>query len=63
MCAACWLGWNGIGWTLAERAGDVSPDGMRRLFRKADWDAAHSRALALPPRLALVGHGFLMRSY
>jgi SRSO17 transposase len=26
------------GWTLAERAGDVSPDGMQRLLRKADWD-------------------------
>ncbi|QIS23501.1 IS701 family transposase [Nocardia terpenica] len=26
------------GWTLAERAGDVSPDGMQRLLRTADWD-------------------------
>ena len=26
------------GWTLAERAGDVSPDGMQRLLRRADWD-------------------------
>jgi hypothetical protein len=23
---------------LAEPAGDVSPDGMRRLLRKAEWD-------------------------
>src|SRR5216110_3337898 len=26
------------GWTLAERAGEVSPDGMQRLLRHADWD-------------------------
>jgi hypothetical protein len=26
------------GWTLAEWAGEVSPDGMRRLLRRADWD-------------------------
>lgn len=26
------------GWTLAERAGDSSPDGMQRLLRWADWD-------------------------
>jgi len=26
------------GWTLAERAGEVSPDGMQRLLRCADWD-------------------------
>ncbi|QIS23679.1 IS701 family transposase [Nocardia terpenica] len=26
------------GWTLAERAGEVSPDGMQRLLRTADWD-------------------------
>ena len=24
------------GWALAERAGDVSPDGMQRLLRRAD---------------------------
>lgn len=24
------------GWTLAERAGDMSPDGMQRLLRRAD---------------------------
>jgi hypothetical protein len=24
------------GWTLAERAGEVSPDGMQRLLRRAD---------------------------
>jgi SRSO17 transposase len=27
------------GWTLAEHAGEVSPDGMQRLLRKAGWDA------------------------
>lgn len=26
------------GWTLAEHAGSVSPDGMQRLLRTADWD-------------------------
>lgn len=26
------------GWTIAEHAGEVSPDGMQRLLRKADWD-------------------------
>jgi SRSO17 transposase len=26
------------GWTLVEQAGDVSPDGMQRLLRWADWD-------------------------
>src|SRR5690348_2334397 len=26
------------GWTLAERAGEVSPDGMQRLLRRAGWD-------------------------
>jgi SRSO17 transposase len=26
------------GWPLAERAGEVSPDGMQRLLRRADWD-------------------------
>src|SRR6476619_2746124 len=26
------------GWTLAERSGEVSPDGMQRLLRRADWD-------------------------
>jgi SRSO17 transposase len=26
------------GWTLAERAGQVSPDGMQWLLRRADWD-------------------------
>src|SRR3954465_3831980 len=27
------------GWTLAEAAGEVSPDGMQRLRRPADWNA------------------------
>src|SRR6266480_2181335 len=26
------------GWTLAEWAGEVSPDGMERLLRRADWN-------------------------
>lgn len=27
------------GWTLAEQAGESSPDGMQRLLAAADWDA------------------------
>jgi len=26
------------GWTLAEHAGEICPDGMQRLLRTADWD-------------------------
>jgi SRSO17 transposase len=25
-------------WTIAEQAGDLCPDGMQRLLRRADWD-------------------------
>jgi SRSO17 transposase len=31
------------GWTLAERAGEASPDGMQRLLRHADWDTRDVR--------------------
>ena len=31
------------GWTLAERAGETSPDGMQRLLRRADWDVGGVR--------------------
>ncbi|MGW3571462.1 transposase [Streptomyces sp. NPDC000941] len=31
------------GWILAEQAGEVSPDGMQRLLRRADWDIAGVR--------------------
>jgi SRSO17 transposase len=31
------------GWTLAEQAGEVSPDGMQRLLRRADWDVGGVR--------------------
>src|SRR5215472_2455137 len=31
------------GWTLAERAGEASPDGMQRLLRWADWDVDGAR--------------------
>jgi hypothetical protein len=31
------LGWKN-GWTLAEQAGEMPPDGMQRLLRWADWD-------------------------
>jgi SRSO17 transposase len=27
------------GWTIAEAAGDATPDGMQRLLNRADWDA------------------------
>src|SRR3712207_7174746 len=27
------------GWTLAEQAGDATPDAMQRLLNHADWDA------------------------
>ena len=30
-------------WTLAEQAGEASPDGMQRLLAAADWDAAAVR--------------------
>jgi len=32
------------GWTLAERAGEVTPDGMQRLLRHADWDTREVHA-------------------
>src|ERR1044071_2030184 len=31
------------GWTLAEWAHEVSPDGMQRLLRRADWDVDGGR--------------------
>ncbi|MFF7945047.1 IS701 family transposase [Nocardia gamkensis] len=31
------------GWTLAERSGEVAPDGMQRLLRRADWDVGGVR--------------------
>lgn len=31
------------GWTLAEQAGEASPDGMQRLLATADWDADQVR--------------------
>ena len=31
--------WSKNGWTLTEAAGAVSPDGMLRLLRIADWNA------------------------
>ena len=31
------------GWTLAEQAGDRSPDAMQRLLNHADWDADRVR--------------------
>jgi SRSO17 transposase len=31
------------GWTLAEQAGELSPDGMQRLLRRASWDVDEVR--------------------
>ncbi len=31
------------GWTIAEHAEEVSPDGMQRLLRTADWDVDAAR--------------------
>lgn len=36
------------GWTLAEQAGEVSPDGTQRLLRRADWDIAVSATTSGP---------------
>ena len=46
-CGSTWPGWSRVkrknGWTLAERAGEVSPDGMQRLLRHADWGTREAR--------------------
>ena len=34
------------GWTLAEQAGEVCPDGMQRLLRRADWDVDGSAVMS-----------------
>jgi hypothetical protein len=36
------------GWTVAEHAGAVSPDGMQRLLRTADWDIDGVRNVWVP---------------
>ena len=40
------------GWTLAEQAGEASPDGMQRLLASADWDtdAVRDDLRGGPPR-------------
>ncbi len=45
------------GWTLAEAAGEVSPDGMQRLLRTADWnaDTVRDQLRSLRPRAWLAG--------
>lgn len=35
------------GWTLAEQAGEIVPDGMQRLLRRADWDVDGARGYAI----------------
>ena len=35
------------GWTLAEQTGEVCPDGMQRLLRRADWDVDGVRAYVI----------------
>ena len=44
------------GWTLAEAAGEVSPDGMQRLLRTADWNADAVREKT-------ANRGYMMSSY
>jgi hypothetical protein len=42
-------------WSLAEHAGEATPDGMQRLFTTARWDAAASATTSadtLPRRSA-----------
>ena len=41
------------GWTLAEAAGDATPDGMQRLLNSAAWDADGVRD---DVRAYVVGH-------
>ena len=41
------------GWTLAERAGDRTPDRMQRLLTRAVWDA--SAAMEVVRRFAVAG--------
>ena len=41
------------GWTLAERAGDQTPDRMQRLLSRAVWDAA--AAVKVVRRFAVAG--------
>src|SRR2546423_1904805 len=41
------------GWTLAERAGDRTPDRMQRLLSRAVWDAA--AAMKVVRRFAVAG--------
>jgi SRSO17 transposase len=47
MCGLCVRAVAGLerknGWTLAEPCGWVSPDGMQRLLRWADWDVDRVR--------------------
>jgi hypothetical protein len=56
------------GWTLAERAGEVSPDGMQRLLRRADWDVDDVREYVIEhlgdPQGVLIGDetGFLKKA-
>ena len=36
------------GWTLAEAAGDATPDGMQRLLNRAAWDDGGSATMCAP---------------
>jgi hypothetical protein len=36
------------GWTLAEQDGELNPDGMQRLVRRADWDVDGVRDASWP---------------
>jgi SRSO17 transposase len=37
------------GWTLAEAAGDATPDGMQRLLNRAAWDTEGVRGTTCAP--------------
>jgi hypothetical protein len=46
-------------WSLAEHAGEASPDGMQRLFTTARWDAGGSAttSAATSPQLSVTRTG------
>jgi len=48
------------GWTLAEAAGEVSPDGMQRLLRSADWNADAVRDELRSYVLERLGSGWVL---
>ncbi|GAA0567431.1 hypothetical protein [Actinomadura livida] len=45
------------GWSLAEFAGDATPDGMQRLLNHARWDADQVREHSRPHEHAAISTG------